>query len=63
MSNQMTLSDRIAIEAGITAGKTFKEIALKINRNPATVSSMSVHNGFTLWTLILFIQFLPLCIR
>lgn len=38
MSNQMTLSDRIAIEAGITAGKTFKEIALKINRNPATVS-------------------------
>jgi IS30 family transposase len=38
MSNQMTLTDRIAIEAGIAAGKTFKEIAAKIHRNPATVS-------------------------
>ena len=38
MSNQMTLTDRIAIEAGIAAGKTFKEIAAKIHRNPATIS-------------------------
>ena len=38
MSNQMTLTDRIAIEAGIAAGKTFKEIAAKIRRNPATIS-------------------------
>ena len=34
----MTLTDRIAIEAGIAAGKTFKEIAAKIHRNPATIS-------------------------
>lgn len=38
MSNQMTLTDRIAIEAGIAAGKTFKEIAARIRRNPATIS-------------------------
>ena len=38
MCNQMTLTDRIAIEAGIAAGKTFKEIAAKIQRNPATIS-------------------------
>ena len=38
MSNQMTLTDRIAIEARIAAGKTFKEIAAKIHRNPATIS-------------------------
>ena len=38
MSKQMTLTDRIAIEAGIAAGKTFKEIAAKIHRNPATIS-------------------------
>ena len=38
MSNQMTLTDRIAIEAGIAAGKTFKEIAARIRRNPTTIS-------------------------
>lgn len=34
----MNLSDRIVIEAGLYAGKTFKEIARTLNRNPATIA-------------------------
>ena len=38
MNSQLNLSDRIAIEAGIAAGKSFKEIATMIHRNPVTIS-------------------------
>lgn len=35
---QMNLSDKIAIEAGLYSGKSFKDIAKKINRHPATIA-------------------------
>ncbi len=36
--NQLDLSDRIAIEAGLCTGKSFKEIAQRINRRTSTIS-------------------------
>jgi len=36
--NQLDLSDRIAIEAGLCTGKSFKEIAQRINRSTSTIS-------------------------
>ena len=35
---QLTLSDRVAIEAGLCTGKTLKKIAEDIGRNPTTIS-------------------------
>lgn len=35
---QLTLSDRVAIEAGLFTGKTLKKIAEDIGRNPTTIS-------------------------
>lgn len=37
-SNRITLSDRIAIEAGIFGGHTLKEIATSLYKHPATIS-------------------------
>ena len=37
--SQLDLSDRIAIEAGLYAGKSFKQIAKHIKRDPTTVAS------------------------
>jgi len=45
----LTISDRIAIEAGIYAGHTFGEIAKKIGRNNATISR-EIRNNRTLVT-------------
>ena len=38
LSNRLDLTDRIAIEYGLSSGKTFKEIALKLGKSPSTVS-------------------------
>lgn len=38
LSNRIDLTDRIAIEYGLSAGKTFKEIAEKIHKSPSSVS-------------------------
>ena len=35
---QLTLSDRVAIEAGLCTGKTLKKIAEDIGKNPTTIS-------------------------
>ncbi len=43
-SSQLDLSDRIAIEAGLCAGKSFKEIARRIRCNPSTVSREVLRN-------------------
>lgn len=43
-SSQLNLSDRIAIEAGLCAGKSFKEIARRIRCNPSTVSREVLRN-------------------
>ena len=37
-TTRLTLSDRVAIEAGVYARKTFKQIALELNKHPATIS-------------------------
>ena len=37
-TNRITLSDRVAIEAGIYAGHTLEKIALEIGKHPASVS-------------------------
>lgn len=38
LSNRIDLTDRIAIEYGLSAGQTFKEIAEKIHKSPSSVS-------------------------
>lgn len=38
LSNRIDLTDRIAIEYGLSAGKNFKEIADKIQKSPSSVS-------------------------
>lgn len=38
LSNRLDLTDRIAIEYGLSSGKTFKEIALKLGKSPSTIS-------------------------
>lgn len=38
LSNRLDLTDRIAIEYGLSSGKTFKEIAEKLNKRPSTIS-------------------------
>lgn len=38
LSNRLDLTDRIAIEYGLSSGKTFKEIALKLSKSPSTIS-------------------------
>ena len=43
-SSQLDLSDRIAIEAGLCAGKSFKEIARRIRCSPSTVSREVMRN-------------------
>lgn len=43
-SRQLDLSDRIAIEAGLCAGKSFKEIARRIRCSPSTVSREVMRN-------------------
>ena len=46
---RLTLSDRVSIEAGIYARKTFKEIAREIQKHPSTVSR-EIRNNRTLVT-------------
>lgn len=38
LSNRIDLTDRIAIEYGLSAGKNFKEIADKIQKSPSSIS-------------------------
>ena len=42
--SQLNLSDRIAIEAGLCTGKTFKQIADSIHRSTSTVSREVINN-------------------
>ena len=38
LSNRLDLTDRIAIEFGLSSGKTFKEIAAKLHKSPSSIS-------------------------
>lgn len=38
LSNRLDLTDRIAIEYGLSSGKTFEEIAEKLNKSTSTIS-------------------------
>lgn len=38
LSNRLDLTDRIAIEFGLSSGKTFKAIAQKLNKSPSCIS-------------------------
>ena len=37
-NKHLTISERIEIEKGLTEGKTFRYIAIKINKDPSTIS-------------------------
>ncbi len=37
LSNRLDLTDRIAIEFGLSSGKTFKQIADKLHKSPSSI--------------------------
>ena len=38
LSNRLDLTDRVAIEFGLSSGKTFKQIAKELHKSPSTIS-------------------------
>ena len=38
LSNRLDLTDRVAIEFGLSSGKTFKQIAKELRKSPSTIS-------------------------